>query len=61
MRKSQTAKKKPKKTNTPQKQKKGKSKIKFPTSGCSRLRAQTSELAHVLAADPRRLAFNNLV
>jgi hypothetical protein len=26
------------------------------TSGCSRLRAQASELAHVLATDPRRLA-----
>jgi hypothetical protein len=26
------------------------------TSGCSRLRAQASELAYVLATDPRRLA-----
>jgi hypothetical protein len=26
------------------------------TSGCSRLRAQASELARVLATDPRRLA-----
>ena len=25
------------------------------TSGCSRLRAQAGELAHVLATDPRRL------
>jgi hypothetical protein len=26
-------------------------------SGCSRQRAQTSKLAHVLVADPRRLAY----
>jgi hypothetical protein len=27
------------------------------TSGCSRLRVQTSKLAHVLAADPRRFGY----
>jgi hypothetical protein len=35
--------------------------LRLTTSDCSRLRAQASKLAHVLATDPRRLGSQNIL